>query len=1165
MPHIAAAAAASIAAAAPSGAIAVATAGATTAAKVGVMATLKSVAFKAMANMAITAAMSAFQPQVGVSGRPVEWTLNSDGPIPFAAGRVGVAGSVVHKDTFGPDLMYYGLVSVLSGSGPIDGYESFWADDGRVVFDGSGTATTPQWRGEMWLKTTMGHQPDTALVSPPLKRGAVLPGWSSASKLSGKASYMLVMGENSKGSAYPTGEVKPLHVIRGLRVWDPRLDSTYPGGSGPCRLHDPSTWVYSANNFLWAIKWSLGLWEGPTHKGAPAHGSDTDYQVGGIGAKLSGIDLPTLVAAANIADAHGWVCAAYPTTDDDKSQVLDAFLQAGGAIYAQRAGKISCIHRAAPRTSIVTITANDTAGPIEIDTAASRIDRINTIRPKFWSEQHRWQLHALDDVTATEYKAEDGGTRPRPMDYHYVPNAKQASQLAALQIANTREGIAGIVPLKPHLQRIKPGDCFTISEPGFVLNGVKCLCLNTEFDSATKIVKVTFVSETDAKYDWAMGLSPTPPVPPVLTPVDPTFVSGPLPDDWIITPRPPAAGGGQLPGFDLSGIVSNDTATAVIIEYGSSTTGPWKQAYQGPPTVENIPLDNLQPGETYYVAVQYQRNQNYSERYIYGPYSAPFSEPSHLNGEPVQDILDKLTHVEALSASNALAVAGLDGRVDGVITEAEAILAGAEGAAALATLEAGKAGDAATASNVAAGIATTKADEAGNHATAANAERLLAEAAKVGADNSASASVLAAGQANASAGEAGDWAAASEGAAVQAAAHAADGLVYRNQSVDARDGAVAAQVAAGTSASAAQDAEEGAKAEKVAAQNAAATSITQASNAGAAASSAQISANLAAKSGVQNEWDNADLSQGTKGFTQQWGGASGNITIENLNGSRLTVRKTGGGLQEPGMVSMGSVEFGGGPFGAERTSYNMRSWRVAAGERIGIAFDARDESAAAGGAPARWAIVVRIFNNDGSVWGGVPNSDFQSTYGNNQWHRVGRVFTVPVDGYLTVEAYLQSQGAPATTVVLGARHFVFARMRPDAAEVPTFSAPAGGGALSEISAQLNITAAVAADTANRLASVAFSVTGGAGGDPFDVSFKAGPDGSDASITATKIRLRNLVNGQAVDALTVEDGKAKFSGELAVQSGVSGERTVITTNAVRVFDAGNVERVTLGRW
>lgn len=605
------------------------TAAASAAATATLTSTLMSVATNVLTNLAISAALSALQPQVGMAGRTFEWTLDPDGPIPFAAGRVGVAGSVVYRKTYGPDLMYYGFVSVLSGAGPIDGFETFRGDDEFVTFDGAGKAITSQWTGEMWLKRSLGAQPDIALVSPAgLKNNVTLPGWTGANRLSGKAAYMLVLGENSKRTAYPTGEPKPLYVIRGLKGWDPRQDSTYPGGVGPCRLNDPSTWVYIANPILWALKWSLGLWEGPVGKGAPQVG----YQVGGIGAKLSGIDVPAFVAAANVADANGWTVAAYPTTDDDKSQVLDAFLQAGGAIYAQRAGKISCIQRAAPRASVVTISAADTAGPLEIDTAASRIDRINTIRPRYWSEAHRWQLTALDEVTADSYQVEDGGKRTRGIDYPYVTDAKQAAQLAALQIANTREGIAGVIPLKPHLQRIRPGDAFTITEPGFVLSGLKCLCLNTDYDPATGVVRVSFVSETDQKYPFALGQSPVPPAPPTLTPSDPTVVSPPGPDDWTITPRPPGTGGTRLPGFNLSGVVGNSTATAIEVQWWEVPDGvdpldeppedaKWQSAGTWPPTATDIPI-NVPGGRYYWIGLIHVRNLNYSERTVYGPYLA---------------------------------------------------------------------------------------------------------------------------------------------------------------------------------------------------------------------------------------------------------------------------------------------------------------------------------------------------------------------------------------------------------------------------------------------------------------------------------------------------------------------------------------------------------------
>lgn len=623
MPAILPAAAAAVAAAAPAVA-------AQAVAQAAVVAAIKSVAINALINLGVSAVMSALQPQVGTAGRTYEWTLDPDAPIPFAFGRVGVAGSVVHADTFGPDKMYYGFVSVLSGAGPVDEFETFRGDDEFVGFDDFGKAISSQWANEMWMKTRQGFQPDQALGIPiGLKNNSSLPGWTASNRLSGKACYMLVLGENSKRSAYPNGEPKPLWVIRGLRCYDPRLDSTYPGGLGSCRLSNPATWVYSQNPIIHALKWTLGLWEGPTGKGAPG----VDYQVGGIGAKPEGIDFPSFVSAANIADANGWTCAAYPTTDDTKSQVLDAFLQAGGAVYAQKAGKIACIQRGAPRTSIVTISAADTAGPIEFDAAASRINRINAIRPRYWSEAHRWQLTALPEVTSASYIAQDNGRRPRGIDYPFVTNATQCGQLAALQIANTREGIAGTIPLKPHLQRITPGDAFTITEPGFVLDGLKCLCLSTDYDPATGIHNVTFVSETDAKYAFALGQSPIPPVAPTLTPANLT-VTAPGVADWTIVPRVPTDTGIQLPIWDLVGSVTNDTAIAMIVEWGSApaTVDPeipladqiaWNEAYYGSPTATRIPIQGMQPGGTYYVAVRNVRGSNFSARTLYGPEVVP--------------------------------------------------------------------------------------------------------------------------------------------------------------------------------------------------------------------------------------------------------------------------------------------------------------------------------------------------------------------------------------------------------------------------------------------------------------------------------------------------------------------------------------------------------------
>ena len=576
------------------------------------------------------AAAKALTPEIGSQGAAVRWEANPDAPLRFAFGRVGVKGSIIDAAIYGPDRMYVSFACTVSAAGPIKRFVSFRAGDYYMTFDSAGAAVNEPYRGEMWLSTRLGAQPDTALSLPSgLKNGAAFPGWNSGRKLSGSACYLVTLGENSKRSAYEGKVPAFVTVIEGLFCYDPRQDSTYPGGSGACRLNNPATWVWTQNPILFALKWTLGLWEGPTGKGAP----QVDYQVGGIGAKVESIRLTTVVEAANMADANGWTSAAWPSTDDDKAQVLDGFLKAGGARYAEIAGQIAFIHRAAPRAPVFTVRARDTAGPVEIDTASSKLNRINTVRPRYWSEAHEWEMTALPEVTATEWQIEDGQgvavKRTRGADYTFVDQPKQARELASLEISNSREGIRGRVPLRPYMDP-EPGNTFIFDEPDFALSNLKCIVLKVEDNTENDTVVVTFETETDGKYPYAYGQTPSPPPAQELDPYDPTYVTPPLPIDWTITPRPGSGAG--LPTFDLSGVVSNDTATSLLVEFYEVPSGAnpndtppvdtgWQSAGVWPPTATSIPI-TVQPDRYYWVGVKYIRNSNYSDRQVWGPYLA---------------------------------------------------------------------------------------------------------------------------------------------------------------------------------------------------------------------------------------------------------------------------------------------------------------------------------------------------------------------------------------------------------------------------------------------------------------------------------------------------------------------------------------------------------------
>jgi hypothetical protein len=516
MPQVAAWATTALASAIVGGSTTAAAAAAATA----VASTVVSVAGQFAIAAASAAATVLLSGKPRAEGSPTAFRADTDAGIPIAYGRVGCAGLINYRVAYDATNRYQSLFCTVS-AGPIKSFVSFAADDTITTFDGTfNKSITGDHVGAMWLKTNLGAQPATALTSPTgTGAGIAAPDWGANHKLNGLACYVLTMFENSKLSEYQGGVVKPLHVIEGVYGWDPRLDSTYPGGSGSCRLLTPSTWVWIEEGAIAALNWCIGRWAGDS--GGGTYGVPYACSlIGGIGSSLDGIDVASFVNAANVADANGWKVCAYPTTKDDKYAVLKNLLQASGAVPSRKAGKISCVTHGESQASVVTVTAADTSGAVEVSLGQSRLERFNTVLPRFWSEDHRWEMVQIAPITNSAWVTEDGSKkRSRGIDYPTTPTADQAAQLAYYDIANIREAITGTVPFKPHMRRIEPGDCFTFNEPGFLLNGVKVKCLRRAYDPMTGGVLVTFRQETDAKH--AAALAKTGSAPGSVTPNEP--------------------------------------------------------------------------------------------------------------------------------------------------------------------------------------------------------------------------------------------------------------------------------------------------------------------------------------------------------------------------------------------------------------------------------------------------------------------------------------------------------------------------------------------------------------------------------------------------------------------------------------------------------------------
>ncbi len=469
--------------------------------------------------------------------KAIEFSYEPNAPLAFPFGRVGVGGSLRYRVGYGPTNRWQSVVATVGASGPVKGLVNASFDDEITFFDANNRATNGSHRGEMWFSFLPGAQPSPALTAPtgPNADGGPAGLWSPAHKLSGRPCFMWTGKENSKKSEYRGGLPKPVLTIDGLYGYDPLLDSTR-GGTGNCRIDNPTTWPWLNEGARAALNWAIGRWEGRAASGRYGVPYQT-WAVGGIAAPIQTIDVQAFAHAARIADANNWKVAAVPRSDEDKVDVLNDLLKASGAVRSRRCGMISCVSFGAPTPSVLTATEADTIAAPQVSLAPSRLDRRNTGIPSFLSAQHRWELTPIAAVTDQDWFEEDGGRHTEGYSYRYVPAAKQAAQLCYLDMATEREKVEAEVNFKAWMMALEPGVAFDWAAREYGLDGTKVRVWKRTWSPRSCSVKIKFREETDAKYAKAFaqtGEAPpafAPPLPPVVSvPVNrPIWTSDPYP------------------------------------------------------------------------------------------------------------------------------------------------------------------------------------------------------------------------------------------------------------------------------------------------------------------------------------------------------------------------------------------------------------------------------------------------------------------------------------------------------------------------------------------------------------------------------------------------------------------------------------------------------------
>lgn len=1000
--------------------------------------------------LAAAGTASLMRPDTPSSGTTLDFKPDPKAPIRGAMGFAAIGGNKVFQNTWGYKKVAMSLGVALS-LGPVDAITQFRADDSVVTFAGPQNEATGFYAADMWQTTTLGLPTDAALLPPSgLKYGTPgLTGWGTqyaAPQVSFAFWTMVLAKKPEDRNIFTNGVPDPRWIGRWMKLWDPRKDSTYPGGSGPQRRDDWRTWEWTESPYVHALAWLRG------HYKLNADGTvDRNKRIAGLGVPDEAIDMPAYVEAMNVAQANAWVISGEWSTSDSKYQTYLAMLQAGGGEPISRGAKISVLVNA-PRVSTYTYTSEDLIGQADIRTLTPRRERKNTIIPRYKSEAHGWEYVPAGEVTSQVYRDEDRG-EPRTIEvqYTHVRIAKQAGQLAAYNLANLREGLTATLPSKPYLMGYGAGDCITINVPEIGLVGQKVIIRRCNKNHMASTITFEVRSETDGKHPWALGQAANPPPSPAMSAVDPTYMPPPAIIDWTVAPRPPVPGGPSQPVIDINGKIETGDVASVIIEHGPTADGPWTLVYSGAPSIDGrYEAKSLQPGSQYWISIRVvAKNGTVSDRLVDGPHTAG----NLIAGDVIP---------------TAPVIVGLQDQITTAF------------------------GDIFDVSNVVA--------EARNDLDAVEAEIAAAR----GGEGSLSARVAAVNQARID----GDTANASaiSGVAARTSATEADIIDLEN----------------------AQVGESLARAEQV---NQLSARIAGAGTAGAVspdATGSQFTPSMLGQPAQAAGWGSA-----TYPLTQT-------VTVNGANVLRTT--------------SAGTADIN---YTVLRPIFTLVQGRV---------YELRTDYTLAGTATnfehiraiLRPVTALGAGTSDGLVSAGSQAGLGRRTLVQRFSAGVATAGAVTVPATVShVRAGIRGPMTAGQTSASVAGYIldVHSMEWVDVTDEVALSASVTEHTLAII------------DLENNLAGAGFrKIAEAAGGAPAYYEFFSSNTGGYAAIAAPVVALVNTsVGGDPVVAMELVDGKARFYGDLSVQSGTSGERTVITTNAFRVYDAANVDRVTLGRW
>ena len=453
-------------------------------------------------------------------------TLDPSTPRKAIFGTTAMALDLRYHESSGTDQEYVDYIIAVAAH-KVSAISEIWFEE-KQAWTASG-GVTGTYSGYLTVTTrTEGTSGNYISINGGAK-------WGSSRRLTGCAYVHLRIKRtgNSKKAESPLVSGLPSRVTiigNGALLYDPRKDSTVPGGSGAHRATDQTTWgAYTDaddtdNPALQLLWWLLG-WE-----------INNKLSVG-CGIPYTRIDMASFITAANICDenvtlAIGGTQKRYRASGtasdgDDRLEIINNLLASMSGTIRDNSGKL-----------MLTVMKNDLADYAVILDESNMISAFewqqtggltenNNVARGRYVDPSANSLYQFVDYPEVGFASPDGIDRVMSLDLFYIEDGRRAQRIAkqALQRNQYRGMFSATFNAKALGCQVGDIVWLTLSALGFVNKPFRVISQEIRFDGQ---VPLTLVEENAAIYAWdAEDSAPiTPTAPTIYDPLNSPFILG---------------------------------------------------------------------------------------------------------------------------------------------------------------------------------------------------------------------------------------------------------------------------------------------------------------------------------------------------------------------------------------------------------------------------------------------------------------------------------------------------------------------------------------------------------------------------------------------------------------------------------------------------------------